>query len=111
MEIGLPQVVLYLYNVYLENKDSDNCAQLLEEEFNKIYGIKSLDDEHDCNIASMNSLNIHDANDMPSPKIGMLCLMNMIFLVPQVLMSKFIVIIACLLFMMITMMKVGLEMS
>jgi len=40
MEIGLPQVVLYLYNVYLENKDSDNCAQLLEKEFNKIYGTK-----------------------------------------------------------------------
>ena len=63
MEIGLPQVVLYLYNVYLENKDSDNCAQLLEKEFNKIYGIKMLDDEHDCHIASMNSLNIHNTND------------------------------------------------
>ena len=47
MEIGLLQVVLYLYNVYLENKDSDNCAQLLEKEFNKIYGIKTLDDGHD----------------------------------------------------------------
>ena len=32
MENGLPQVVLYLYNVYLENKDSDNCAKLLEKE-------------------------------------------------------------------------------
>ena len=63
MEIGLPQVVLYLYNVYLENKDSDNCAQLLEKEFNKIYGIKMSDDGHDCNIASLNSLNIHDVND------------------------------------------------
>ena len=63
MEIGLPRVVLYLYNVYLENKDSDNCAQLLEKEFNKIYGTKTLDDGHDYNIASMNSLNIHDVND------------------------------------------------
>ena len=63
MEIGLPQVVLYLYNVYLEYKDSDSCAQLLEKEFNKIYGIKTLDDGHNCNIASMNSLNIHDVND------------------------------------------------
>ena len=63
MEIGLPQVVLYLYNVYLENKDSGNCAQSLEKEFNKIYVIKTLDDGHDCNIASMNSWNIHDVND------------------------------------------------
>ena len=36
---------------------------MLEKEFNKIYGIKTLDDGHDCNIASMNSLNIHDVND------------------------------------------------
>ena len=64
MEIGLPQIVRYLYNVYLENKNSDHCAQLLEEEFNKIFGIKSLDDEHDCNVVSMNSMNIHDANDV-----------------------------------------------
>ena len=40
MDNGLPQVVLYVYNIYLENRDSDNCAQLLEKEFNKIYGIK-----------------------------------------------------------------------
>ena len=43
MEIGLPKVVLYLYNVYLENEDSDNCAQFPEKEFNKIYGIKTLE--------------------------------------------------------------------
>jgi hypothetical protein len=91
-------VVLYLYNVYLENKDSDTCAQLLEREFNKIYAIEALDEEHDYNVASINSFNMHDASDMPSHKLGMLCLMNMIFLVPQVLMSKIIMIIACLLF-------------
>src|SRR4030043_254744 len=34
-------------------------------------------------------------------RLGMLCLMKMIFFVPQVLMSKFIMMIACLLFMMI----------
>ena len=28
-----------------------------------MFGIKSLNDEHDCNEISMNSLNIHDAND------------------------------------------------
>ena len=41
-----------------------------EEEFNKMFGIKSLNDKHDCNIASMNSLNIHDVNDMQSHKHG-----------------------------------------
>ena len=33
-------------------------------------GIKYLNDEHDCNVVSMNSLNIHDANDMQSHKLG-----------------------------------------
>ena len=28
-----------------------------------MFGTKSLDDEHDCNVVSMNSLNIHVAND------------------------------------------------
>jgi len=63
MELRLPHII-HFYHVFLENKDSDNCAQLIEEEFNKMFGIKYLNDEHDCNVASMNSLNIHDANDM-----------------------------------------------
>ena len=33
-------------------------------------GTKCLNDEHDCNVFSMNSLNIHDANDMQSQKLG-----------------------------------------
>ena len=33
-------------------------------------GTRSLNDEHDCNVVSMNSLNIHDANDMQSHKLG-----------------------------------------
>ena len=52
MELRLHHIIDHLYNVYLENKDSDNCD-----------GTKMLDDGHDCNIASMNSLNIHDVND------------------------------------------------
>ena len=55
--------MLHLFNIFCENKDSDNCAQLLEEECNKIFDIQSLNDEHDCNIVSMNSLNIQNAND------------------------------------------------
>ena len=63
MEIGLPKVVLYLYNVYLENEDSDNCAKMLDEECVRMFGTKYLNDEHDCNVFSMNSLNIHSTND------------------------------------------------
>ena len=33
-------------------------------------GIKYVNDEHDCNVVSMNSLNTHDANDMQSHKLG-----------------------------------------
>ena len=54
----------------MKNKDSDNCAKVLEEECIKMFGTKYLNDEHDCNFVSMNSLNIHDANDMQSHKLG-----------------------------------------
>ena len=55
---------------FVKMMDSENCAQLVEEEFMKILNENSLNDEHDCNVASMNSLNIHDANDMQSHKLG-----------------------------------------
>ena len=29
-----------------------------------------INDEHDCNVASMNSQNIHDTNDMQSHNLG-----------------------------------------
>ena len=35
-----------------------------------MFGTKYLNDEHDCNVVSTNSLNIHDANDMQSYKLG-----------------------------------------
>ena len=40
---------------------------MIEEEFNKMFGIN---DNHDCNVVSMNSLNIHDANDIKIHKLG-----------------------------------------
>jgi len=43
---------------------------LLEEEVNKMFGTKYFNDEHDLNVAIMNSLNIHDASDMQSHKLG-----------------------------------------
>ena len=62
--------MLHLFNVFRENKDSDNCAKVLEEECIRMFGTKYLYDEHDCNVVSMNYLNIHDANDMQSHKLG-----------------------------------------
>ena len=58
MELRLPHM-LHLFNVFRENMDSDNCAKVLEEECIKKIGTKSLNDEHDCNVVSINSLNIH----------------------------------------------------
>ena len=43
---------------------------MLDKECMKMFGTKSLDDDHDCNVVSMNSLNTHDANDMQSHKLG-----------------------------------------
>ena len=104
MELSLPHM-LHLFNIFREYDGKENCAKVLEGECNKEFGIQSLNDEHDCNVVSMNSLNIHDANDMQSHKLGEAFLINMIFLVPQVLMRIFIMMKACLLFMMIISMK------
>ena len=103
--------MLHLFNVFRENKDSDNCAKVLEEECIKMFGTKSLDDEHDCNVISTNSLNIHDANDMQSHKLGDAMFDEDDIFLPHVLMSKFFLMIACLLFMMIILMIVHLERS
>ena len=69
MELSLSHT-LHLFNIFREYDGKDNCAQVLEEEISKMFGTKSLNDEHDCNFVSMNSLNIHDANDMQSHKLG-----------------------------------------
>ena len=66
MELRLHHII-HLHNVFRENNGKENCAQLIEEEFNIMFGIN---DEHDCNVVSMNSLNIRDANDMQSHKLG-----------------------------------------
>ena len=71
----------------------------------------SINDEHDCNVVSINSLNIHDANDMQSHKLGDAMFDEDDILVPQDLMCKFVIMIACLLFMIIIMIKVDLERS
>ena len=110
MELSLPHT-LHLFNIFREYDGMGNCAQVLEEEIYKMCGTKYLNDEHDCNVVSMNSLNIHDANDMQRHKLGEAMFDEDDIFVPQVLMSKFIMMKSCLLFMMIILMKVDLERS
>ena len=63
MELSLPHT-LHLFNIFREYDGKENCAKLVEEECIKMFGTKSLNDEHYCNVVSMNPLKIHDANDM-----------------------------------------------
>ena len=69
MELSVSHT-LHLFNIFREYDGKENCAKVLEEECIKMFGTKSLNDEHDCNVVSMNSLNIHDANDIQSHKLG-----------------------------------------
>ena len=55
--------MLHLFNIFRENDGKENCAQVLEEELHRMLGMKYVNDEHDCNVVSMNSLNIHSTND------------------------------------------------
>ena len=96
--------MLHLFNVLRENDGKENCAKVLEEECNRVFGIKSLYVQHDCNVVSMNSLNIHDANDMQSHKLGEAMLDEDDIFCPQALMRKFTMMKACLLSMIIFMM-------
>ena len=69
MELSLSHM-LHLFNIFREYDEKENCAQVLEEECIRMFGTKSLYDENDCNVVSMNSLNTHDANDMQSQNLG-----------------------------------------
>ena len=44
MELRVPHM-LHLFNAFRENDGKENCAQLIEEEFNRMLGIN---DEHAC---------------------------------------------------------------
>ena len=62
MELSLSHM-LHLFNIFHKYDGKENCAQMLEEELHRMLGIKYVNDEHDCNFVSMNSLNIHSTND------------------------------------------------
>ena len=109
MELSSSQM-LHLFNFFREYDEKENCTQVLEEELHRMLGMKYVNDEHDCNVVSINSLNIHDANDMQSHKLGdAMFNEDDIFSPPSFDERKFILMIACLLFMMIILMKVGLK--
>ena len=63
VEWGFLRIIKVVHNIFRENDGNENCAQVLEEECIKICGTKYLNDEHDYNVVSMNSLNIHSTND------------------------------------------------
>src|SRR3954466_7007146 len=69
MELSLSHT-LHLFNIFREYDPKENCEKVLEEECIRMFGTKYLNDEHDCNVVSMNSLNIHDTNNMQSHKLG-----------------------------------------
>ena len=71
MELRLHHII-HLFNVFRENDGKENCAQLIEEEFNRIFGTKYLNDEHDCNFARINCLNICLLQIMLVLSLGML---------------------------------------
>ena len=62
MELSLSHT-LHLFNIFREFDGKENCAQVLEEECIKMLGTESLNDEHDCNVVSINSFNILSTND------------------------------------------------
>ena len=69
-----------------------------------MFDTKYLNDEHDCNIVGMNSLNIHDANDMQSHKLGDAMFDEDDIFSPQVLVRKLTMMKARLQFMKIMVM-------
>ena len=78
MELSLSHT-LHLFNIFCENDGMEKCAQVLEEECIKMFGTISLNDDHDCNVVSMNSLNIHSTNDDCTSHDGNISYKHVIF--------------------------------
>ena len=50
------------YEVLLQNHESKNCDEVLKEIYKVIHD-SSLNEKHDCRVASINTMNINCAND------------------------------------------------
>src|SRR3954470_16546833 len=93
-----------LYELYLELGH-----EVFEEKIKKPMELYYLHNTHDSsNVISMSSLNIFDANDMQSYKLGDATFYEDDLFSPQVFMRKFILMILCLLSMMIIVMTLML---
>jgi hypothetical protein len=60
----------YLYEVFLENHESENCDEVLKEEIYKVIHNSSLNEKHDCNDVIINSINVNCDNNMQNYKLG-----------------------------------------
>ena len=56
----------YLYEVFLENRESEDC----DEEIYEVIHDSSLNEKHDCNDFTINSIDVSCVNDMQNPKLG-----------------------------------------
>jgi hypothetical protein len=63
-------VLDYLYEVLLENHESETCDEVLKEEIYKGVHVSSLNEKHDCNGVIINSINVNCVNDMQNYKLG-----------------------------------------
>ena len=59
----------YLYEVLLEIRESENC----DEEIYKVIHDSSLNEKHDCNGTTINSINVNCANNMQYPTTAGCC--------------------------------------
>ena len=60
----------YLYEVFLEIHESENCDEVLKEEIYEVIHDSSLNEKHDCNNVIINYINVNCANNMQNPKLG-----------------------------------------
>ena len=60
----------YLYEVLFEIHESENCDEVLKEEIYKVIHDSSLNEKHDCNDFTINSINVNCDNNMQNPKLG-----------------------------------------
>src|SRR5215216_3910106 len=67
----------YLYEVLLQIRESKNCDEVLKEEIYEVIHDSSLDENHDCNGSTINSINVIVLIICKTPILGML-----IFLCP-----------------------------
>ena len=62
MELSLSHT-LHLFNIFHEFDEKEKLCSSARSRNLRMFDTKSLNDQHDCNVVSMNSLNIHGTND------------------------------------------------